>query len=228
MGGGVTQPQPPPPHRLRTAARVAGRIVAGLAVVGYPAAVYAGLTWWSTRAVAAVVLAMVVPSAILSVRRASRDTQIAVVSAPLGVVALVLIALATDDARFILVMPVMVNAVLFVTFARTLAGDVSMIERYAQLVEPNLSQPERAHCRQVTQVWCGFFILNGAAAGGLAAFAPTAWWALYTGLLSYGLMGALFVAEFIVRKARFRRHGSGLHDRVFARIFPPHNSDPQP
>ena len=227
MSADVAQPQAPLPSQLRKVARVAGRILAGLAVVGYPVAVYAGLTWWSTRAVAAIVLAMVVPSTILKVRRASRDTQIAVLSAPLGVVALVLIALATGDARFILVMPVLVNAVLFITFARTLAGDVSMIERYAQLMEPNLSPPERAHCRQVTQVWCGFFILNGAAAGGLAVFAPTAWWALYTGLLSYGLMGALFVAEFIVRKARFRRYGRGLHDRVFARIFPAHHDGSQ-
>ncbi|RMU57582.1 hypothetical protein ALP29_200795 [Pseudomonas syringae pv. avii] len=33
----------------------------------------------------------------------------------------------------------------------------------------------------------------------LTLWAPLSWWALYTGLISYGLMGLLFAAEWIAR-----------------------------
>jgi uncharacterized membrane protein len=202
------------------------RVLGVLAAVAYPLAIYAGLTWWSTRAVSCLILAFVVPSTLLRLRGVGRDALVDLLSAPLGVVLLVVFAFLLNDARFILVMPVLVNAVLFATFYRTLKGGESMIERYARLVDPELSPDQVAHCRQVTGVWCGFFVANGTISGMLGMFAPPAWWALYTGLLSYVLMGGLFAAEFVARKARFRRYGSGLHDRVLAQFFPPTTAVP--
>jgi uncharacterized membrane protein len=53
-------------------------------------------------------------------------------------------------------------------------------------------------------VWCGFFVVNGALALGTALWASNAVWSLYTGVISYGLMGALFCGEYLVR-LRFKR-----------------------
>jgi len=75
------------------------------------------------------------------------------------------------------------------------------------------------YCRAVTAVWCGFFALNGAVAAALAALAPRAWWAAYAGGASYLLAGALFAAEYVVRKSRFGRYGHGLLDRLLASLF---------
>ena len=50
--------------------------------------------------------------------------------------------------------------------------------------------------------------------------APLSWWAVYTGLVFYAVMGALLVGEFCVRKLWFRYYQSGLADRIFARLFP--------
>ncbi len=45
------------------------------------------------------------------------------------------------------------------------------------------------------------------------------WWALYTGFVSYLLVGLLFAAEYVFRKARFGRFGPGLLDRALQRIL---------
>jgi uncharacterized membrane protein len=49
-----------------------------------------------------------------------------------------------------------------------------------------------------------FFLINGAIALATALWASEAVWSLYTGVISYGLMGALFGIEFLVR-LRFKR-----------------------
>lgn len=69
--------------------------------------------------------------------------------------------------------------------------------------EPDFPLSAVAYTRRVTQVWCGFFLLNGAAAFATAIWASEAIWSLYTGVISYVLMGVLFGVEFLVR-LRFR------------------------
>jgi uncharacterized membrane protein len=100
-----------------------------------------------------------------------------------------------------------------------------MVERFARLQDPELGPAQVVYCRSVTKVWCGFFVLNGALSATLALWAPLSVWALYTGLLSYVLIGLLGAAEYVVRKFRFREYGSGLHDRLIARVFPPASSE---
>lgn len=107
-----------------------------------------------------------------------------------------------------------------VSFGSSLWGPTPLVERYARMQHSDLTAAELRHCRSVTICWCLFFVLNGAAAAVLAVSASTASWALYTGVISYVLLGALFAAEFTVRKIRFRRYGSGLIDRLFERYFP--------
>ena len=100
--------------------------------------------------------------------------------------------------------PVLVNLVLLAVFGYSLLAPPSMVERLALLREPSLSPAARAYTRRVTQVWCGFFALNGAAALGTALWASQALWSLYTGVIAYVLMGLLFGIEFLVRM-RFKR-----------------------
>ena len=58
-------------------------------------------------------------------------------------------------------------------------------------------------------MWCGFFVLNGALALATALWMSDRAWALYNGLIAYGLIGLLFGVEWLVRQ-RVRtghRHG---------------------
>jgi uncharacterized membrane protein len=100
--------------------------------------------------------------------------------------------------------PVLVNVVLLAVFGYSLAAPPSMVERLALLREPALSPAAKVYTRRVTQLWCGFFACNGAVALGTALWASPAVWSLYTGVIAYVLMGALFGVELLVRM-RFKR-----------------------
>jgi uncharacterized membrane protein len=102
--------------------------------------------------------------------------------------------------------PVVISASMLALFGATLIKGPPMVERLARLREPDLPAHAIAYTRQVTKVWCGFFVLNGALAAGLALFASERAWALYTGGIAYGLMGALFAGEWLVRQRVRRRH----------------------
>ena len=104
--------------------------------------------------------------------------------------------------------PVLVNLLLLITFAYTLLFPPSMVEVFARMREPDFPEVAVAYTRRVTQVWCVFFVLNGLAAFVTAIWASEAIWSLYTGVISYFLMGAIFCAEYLYR-VRFKRlhHG---------------------
>jgi uncharacterized membrane protein len=109
-----------------------------------------------------------------------------------------------DDRRFLLSTPVLVNATLLLGFGTSLLGGrTPVVERFARMTHKNMSPERVLHCRSVTRVWCLFFLINGLASLGLALFAPLSTWALYTGVISYVLMGALFAGEYAIRKVRF-------------------------
>ena len=68
------------------------------------------------------------------------------------------------------------------------------------------------------------FTAHGLVASWLAVVGPPERWALYTGLIAYLLVGALFSAEFVYRQWRFRRYLGAPTDALFRRIFPPRSS----
>jgi len=107
--------------------------------------------------------------------------------------------------------PVLVNAVLLIVFAASLAHPPSMVERLARLREPDLDAHGVAYTRRVTQVWCGFFVLNGSIALATCLWGSDKTWALYNGLIAYGLMGLLMGGEWLVRRrVRARNSGHGV------------------
>jgi uncharacterized membrane protein len=189
-------------------------------VLLYPLAVYFGLSRLSARSLGLLLCALLLPSLLWRLRSARRADLLAVLRIPLAVLAVVALGIVFDDKRFMLVMPVLINAALLVTFASSLRG-TPMVERFARLQNPSLPLDHVPYCRAVTKVWCAFFAFNVLVCALLALYATLSSWALYTGLLAYLLMGALGAGEYVVRKARFREYGSGLHDRLIARLFPP-------
>lgn len=122
----------------------------------------------------------------------------------LGALALAAAAVASNAVLPLKLYPVLVNGALLAAFGYSLGKPPSMVERLARLREPDLPPAAIGYTRRVTQVWCGFFALNGAMAMGLALYASEAVWSLYTGLVSYLLMGLLFGGEYLLRM-RFKR-----------------------
>jgi uncharacterized membrane protein len=205
-----------------------GKLVAAvnaLLVVSYPLAVYVGLTRFSARGLGLLLAAILLPGMLYRARHARREDWLVALRLPLTIVALLALTAVLDDARFVLALPVLINAALLVQFAGSLRG-TPLVERFARMQQPRLSAAQVAYCRRVTHVWCVFFVLNGGVSALLARFASLSVWALYNGLIAYVLMGGLGASEYAVRKFRFREYGPGLHDRLLARLWPPPGVSP--
>ena len=109
--------------------------------------------------------------------------------------------------------PALVNLVFFGLFALSLWRGPTVVERLARLREPHFPPAAIAYTRRVTQVWCGFFLVNGSIAVATALWATAAGWALYNGLIAYIAMGALMGVEWLVRRrvrARIAAHVSDV------------------
>lgn len=102
--------------------------------------------------------------------------------------------------------PVLVSAGMLAAFGYTLIAPPSMVERIARMQDSNLPPEIVGYTRRVTQVWCGFFVINGAIALSTALWASPAVWLIYNGVISYLLMGLLFGGEFITRIYFKRQH----------------------
>ena len=174
-------------------------VLQAVVLLAYPAAVYFGLSHFSTRWVGLLVLAMLLPGLLKSLRN-RRKQLMATLGLPVAVASLMLLAVVSNDVRFVLAYPALVNLVMLAQFGLTLRrGSMSMVERFARLEVDDLSPRELAYCRIVTASWCAFFVLNGGACAFFGAFTGRDAWALYTGLLSYLILGLLFAVALALR-----------------------------
>ncbi|MBZ4415730.1 hypothetical protein [Myxococcus sp. RHSTA-1-4] len=174
----------------------------GLLSLAYPLLVYYGLGRFEPRW-------MALPLAGMAVVRAVATRERVWLAAAAGALVLAAASMLGNHALPLKLYPVLVNTMLLTVFATSLAWPPSVIERLARLREPELPPSGVAYTRRVTQVWCGFFVFNGGMALATALWASDATWALYNGLLSYGLMGLLFAGEWVVRRRVRASHAHG-------------------
>lgn len=208
-----------PPSRPSAFTLALGILNAVLTVL-YPVAIWLGLTRLGTRSTGVLVLGLLVPLVAFRLRNVDRRTFWSVLRIPIAILCLIVLGILTDDPRYVLALPVLINTILLFTFGETLRkGEVPMIERFARLQEPALSPEKQAHCRRWTVRWCVFFVINGAIAAALGLWATPFVWATYTGGIAYALMGLLFSIEYVERKRRFRDFGAGFLDRLLARVL---------
>lgn len=169
--------------------------------LAYPVLVYVGLLHFPVKWVAiAITLLLLVRVVLLQLAaRRQRGAPLSLLPAMLIAIACAVLSATLDHAGALKLIPVVINLACFIGFASTLRHPPSMIERFARLREPALSQTAITYTRQVTVVWCGFFVFNGSIALYTALFTNMATWTLYNGLLAYLLMGLLFAGEYCVR-----------------------------
>jgi len=199
--------------------RVAIGIFQGILFVAYPFVVYFAFQRLETRAVGGLLLGLYGVSLALRIRGPAAEIW-PLVRQHLGLVLLIGLSIVTGERRVLLLLPMAVSLFLLATFAWSLYSGPPIVERFARLVDPDLPAFCAPYCRKVTLAWCVFLASNATGVALLASFAPVAWWALYTGLVFYLLIGALFAGEFALRKLWFRYYDDRLADRCFARLFP--------
>ena len=170
-----------------------------LAGVLYPFAVYFGLEHFSPWQFALLLGALWAARALTGERRPGS------LGVALAAIGFCLLLGVLDSPRLLRWYPVLISAFMLGLFGLSLKVGPPMVERLARLREPHLPPKAIIYTRQVTIAWCVFFIFNGVLAAALTLWAPLSWWMLYTGLISYGLMGLLFAIEWLIRQ-RVRGH----------------------
>lgn len=114
-----------------------------------------------------------------------------------GICAFFLLAFFASGIKFYY--PIIVSMAMFWVFSLSLKS-TPMITRFALVKEPNLSQDARVYTRKLTKIWMGFFVFNALIAFVLSLFDDKSAWAIYTGFVSYLLIGALFFGEILFRR----------------------------
>jgi uncharacterized membrane protein len=105
--------------------------------------------------------------------------------------------------------PFAVNITLLVVFFTSLFRPPPIVERMARLTQPSgetLPKYAVRYTRKVTEVWCGFFLLNALISAWTVCQQNIKIWTLYNGMVSYLLMGGLFVGEWLYRQHYRKRH----------------------
>ena len=95
--------------------------------------------------------------------------------------------------------PVLVSLAFLAFFAFSLKNE-AVITKIARLKEPDLDEKGVVYTRNLTKIWCAFFVFNAAISLALALMEDKLYWSVYSGAVSYALMGTLFFGEILFRK----------------------------
>jgi len=189
--------------------KVAGKVALGILSVLYPCLMFLGLVVFKVQPrVLSLCMALAVALGFLSLtgdKKKAGKPPIAKYALAGAAAILVVITLVANSALCLKLYPVFVNTSLLATFGFTLLRPPSMILRFASLQDRHLAEHEGypsivKYCRTVTIVWCCFFVFNLGMAAYTTFFLSDLAWSLYNGLISYILLGILFLGEMVVRR----------------------------
>jgi uncharacterized membrane protein len=165
----------------------------------YPIAIFFGLSHFSPRYVALLIILIFIVRLVLIKSSANILSKVSTITISLIGIVLCLWAAISNTEIAVRLYPVFVSLVLLLIFGYSLLFPPTIIERIARLTSPNLPPAAIQYTYKVTLVWCAFFIFNGVIALLTALFSPLRIWTLYNGLISYILIGIIFMVEFIIR-----------------------------
>lgn len=187
------------------ALRPGWRTLAG--ALAYPALILGGLSVLAPRYVA---LALLVVLWLRHGRGRGAQGLLTPVewAVAIGLAALACATALTNSELLLRCYPVAVNAGFGISFGMSLRAPMPAVERIARLHDPDLPAEASPYLRRVTQVWIGFFALNGTIALITALWTSRQIWALYNGGIAYGLIGALFAGEWLWRQRMLARQAS--------------------
>jgi len=196
-------------HNVARRMMALSKMALGAVIIAYPFIVYLGLGRFDPPLIAIALVFLALARLIISKYVDSFATRLPHGNLIVALMVLVGISTAASNSPVLLLYyPVCVNALLFLLFFVSLFRPPSVIEQIARIKTPDLPDAAIAYTRKVTMVWCGFFVLNGTMAFYTVTDTSLGFWAVYNGVISYSLMGILFVGEFIVRRS-VQRNAAG-------------------
>lgn len=116
--------------------------------------------------------------------------------------------------------PILILLGFFMLFFLSLRqGETPLITRYARLLGDKLEERHLRYNRSLTLVWAIFLLSMAAISIILAVFFSRDAWSLFTHVISYGLIAALFIIEFSYRKYHFAGEIEGGFFQFISKII---------
>lgn len=108
---------------------------------------------------------------------------------------------------FVYLYPIAVNIILFCIFFYSLKGEAIITQIARKIHEKKggvCDDMVVRYTRNLTKIWCWFFMLNGGIILLLTLMENKLYWTLYCGIVGYCLVGILIGGEFLYRKVILR------------------------
>lgn len=81
-----------------------------------------------------------------------------------------------------------------------------LISRFAKIIKPDASDAIMDYCRWVTWAWAFFFLVMAILSWIVSVYASIEAWSWFTNVISYILLGLMFIVEYIVRMILMKEH----------------------
>lgn len=170
------------------------KILFVIIAIFYPLMVFYGLKHFDITQVGITLVSLLILRFIFQKEKAAHHLITLVV-----IVGFITYSIFQQDVVGIKFYPVVVNVSLLIVFGYSLYKPPTVVERLARLTEPDLPEFAIRYTRKVTFLWCYFFVINGSIAAYTALYSSLSTWTLYNGVISYCLIGIIFVAEWLFR-----------------------------
>ena len=191
----------------RNIAQLTASILSTLLTITYPVIVYLGFRTQQLQSTGWMLFVGAV--GILAIKAFTRSKADASQWRLAALAGFALICALYQDPRSLYLYPVLVSLGFLSVFGQSLRrGRTPIVEYFARRFEANLSIEKQKYCRRVTQVWCVYFVCNATIAALLAIAGNPEAWALYTSVLAYLGMAALFAIEYAIRRWKFRENAN--------------------
>lgn len=172
----------------------ATKLLLSIAFTAYPLLMYFSLQKFSIKYVAAGLIVLFLIRAVFI-----KNKDIVVYTGIAVGVILATLTFYEQDMLYVQLYPVFISFLLAVMFFLSIKYPPTIIERIARKTDSDFTEQAIPYTVKVTYVWFLFFIINGAMAAYTVFFCDIKIWTLYNGIISYCLVGFVFLIEFIVR-----------------------------
>lgn len=182
-------------------------LLVGLLLVLYPLLIYLGIHWLEPAVLGLVLVLLYMVRVLIRARSPWQRGLILLAGVALG--ALLWYA---NSELLLRLLPAGINLALAVYFGFGLVYPPTLPTRIAALQHgvplDELPPPIWRYTTGITRMWMSFFLFNASVSAFTALVGSRELWALYNGLIAYGLVGVLFAAEYAYRRLIFfKKHG---------------------
>lgn len=94
--------------------------------------------------------------------------------------------------------PPICNFLIFFAFFSSIFSSETLVEKFARVLDGKLSEKTIKYTKKVNLIWVVFTFLNFIASI-VTIFCSDKIWMIYNGMVSYLLIGLIFIVEYIIR-----------------------------